>query len=99
MGKDGNPKYSTLKGGVVLNIASHQGLVSWPFMHVYSAAKAGLVAYTRCAGQECEFENHGVRIMALCPYLVDTLIHECQPFIGITKVSYLKDHGLTFSLF
>ncbi|XP_059095588.1 15-hydroxyprostaglandin dehydrogenase [NAD(+)]-like [Tigriopus californicus] len=85
MAKDGNPQNSTMQGGAVLNIASHQGLVSWPFMHVYSASKAGLVAYTRCAGQEFEFENHGVRIMSLCPYLVDTPIHQCQPFIGITK--------------
>ena len=44
MGKDGyGSRMSTNRGGVILNISSVQGLMAWPAMPTYSAAKAGMI--------------------------------------------------------
>ncbi len=47
MGTSGAVGVSTRRGGIVLNISSNQALMSWPAMPAYSAAKAGIVTYTR----------------------------------------------------
>ena len=39
---------------------------------VYTSTKAGAVAFTRTAGSEMEFKETGIRMLALCPGLVDT---------------------------
>ena len=36
-------RMSTNRGGVILNISSVQGLMAWPAMPTYSAAKAGMI--------------------------------------------------------
>ena len=44
MGKGGyGSRMSTNRGGVILNISSVQGLMAWPAMPTYSAAKAGMI--------------------------------------------------------
>lgn len=57
-------------GGVIINLASFLGLHPMPASPVYSAAKAGVVGFSRAlawlAG-EC-----GIRVNAICPELVDT---------------------------
>ena len=75
----------TGKGGVVLNLSSVQGLMSWPAMPVYSAGKAGIIQFTRCAGHQLEFASHGVKIVCLCPYGVDTGMNDFHPYVGMTK--------------
>jgi NAD(P)-dependent dehydrogenase (short-subunit alcohol dehydrogenase family) len=73
MGKGGyGCRMSTNRGGVVLNISSIQGLLPWPAMPTYSAAKSGMITYTRCAGHQLEYQQHGVRMICLCPGAVDT---------------------------
>ena len=63
---------STNRGGVILNISSVQGLMFWPAMPTYSAAKSGIITYTRSAGHELEYAQHGVRFICLCPGAVNT---------------------------
>jgi 15-hydroxyprostaglandin dehydrogenase (NAD) len=57
-------------GGVIVNLASWVGLHPMAASPVYSAAKAGVVGFTRSlAGLAGEF---GIRVNAVCPELVDT---------------------------
>ena len=65
-------------GGAVVNISSIQGLLHWPAMPTYSAGKAAIVAYTRCAGHREEAAQHGTRIMCLCPFGVDTPMQDFE---------------------
>ena len=78
MGKgDYGCRMGTKRGGVVLNISSEQGLMAWPAMPTYSAAKAGMITYTRSAGHQLEYDRHGVRLMCLCPGAVRTAMQVC----------------------
>ena len=86
MAKNGKGGESSKQGGIVLNISSIQALVSWPAMPAYSAAKAGIVAYTRCAGHHLEYEVHGVKIVCLCPFGVDTPMQYFERYTGMTDV-------------
>lgn len=57
-------------GGAVINLASWAGLYPMADSPVYSAAKAGVVAFTRSLAAlagDC-----GIRVNAICPELVDT---------------------------
>ena len=73
MGKNGyGSRLSNNRGGVILNISSIQGLMTWPAMPTYSAAKAGMITYTRSAGHRLENQVHGVRFICLCPGAVKT---------------------------
>jgi 15-hydroxyprostaglandin dehydrogenase (NAD) len=58
------------RGGAIVNLSSWQGLYPEAAAPVYSAAKAGVVGFTRSLGYlagEC-----GIRVNAICPELVDT---------------------------
>jgi 15-hydroxyprostaglandin dehydrogenase (NAD) len=57
-------------GGVVVNLASLIGLYPMAAAPVYSAAKAGVVSFTRAL--ESLAEEWGIRVNAICPELVDT---------------------------
>ena len=48
MGMNGRAGVSTMAGGVVVNVSSVQGLVSFPIMPAYAAGKSAIVQYTRC---------------------------------------------------
>ena len=74
-----------MRGGTVLNVSSAQGLVSWPMMPTYTAAKTGIIAYTRSAGHELEFRSHGVRIMSLCPHATVTPMRDFEKYVGMSK--------------
>lgn len=54
----------------VVNVASIVGRQPEPFLSVYSAAKAGVIAYTQAMNRELGAE--GIRSVALCPGWVDT---------------------------
>jgi 15-hydroxyprostaglandin dehydrogenase (NAD) len=57
-------------GGVIVNLASWVGLYPTATAPVYSAAKAGVVGFTRSlAGLAGDC---GIRVNAICPELVDT---------------------------
>ena len=57
-------------GALVVNVASAAGLDGQPWLSVYSAAKAGLIAFTQAMNKE--LSEHGIRSCALCPGTVDT---------------------------
>jgi len=56
-------------GGVVINVASMAGLAPMSFDPVYTAAKHGVVGYSRCF-QHLARKN--IRVNCLCPAFIDT---------------------------
>jgi NAD(P)-dependent dehydrogenase (short-subunit alcohol dehydrogenase family) len=59
-------------GGSIVNWASVGGLNGSPFTGVYSAAKAGVVSFTRTAA--IEYGARGIRVNCVCPGFVHTEI-------------------------
>jgi 15-hydroxyprostaglandin dehydrogenase (NAD) len=57
-------------GGVIINLASWVGLYPMADSPVYSAAKAGVVGFTRSLAGLAG--DSGIRVNAICPELVDT---------------------------
>jgi 15-hydroxyprostaglandin dehydrogenase (NAD) len=57
-------------GGVIINLASWLGLYPMAESPVYSAAKAGVVGFTRSLADLAS--DSGIRVNAICPELVDT---------------------------
>ena len=54
----------------VVNLASITGKSPAPWLSVYSATKAGVIAYTQAMNKE--LNGDGIRSVALCPGFVDT---------------------------
>lgn len=59
--------------GSIVNISSVNGLVSEPFLAVYSASKGAVVMLTR--GIALDYAKQGIRCNAICPGWVDTPIN------------------------
>jgi 3-oxoacyl-[acyl-carrier protein] reductase len=57
-------------GGWIINIASLAGKNFHPESSVYSASKAGLIAFSECLMQEVRYD--GIRVAAICPGSVAT---------------------------
>jgi NAD(P)-dependent dehydrogenase (short-subunit alcohol dehydrogenase family) len=57
---------------LVVNIASKVGLTGHATVTAYSAAKAGVIGFSRALAQELGPEN--IRVVAICPGPVDTLM-------------------------
>ena len=55
---------------LVVNLASLAGKSPQPWLSVYSATKAAVIAYTNAMNKELNAE--GVKSVALCPGFVDT---------------------------
>jgi NAD(P)-dependent dehydrogenase (short-subunit alcohol dehydrogenase family) len=58
------------RGALVVNMASMAGKSPQPWLSVYSATKAAVVAYTQAMNKELNGE--GVKSVAFCPGFVDT---------------------------
>ena len=59
--------------GSIVNMSSVNGLVSEPFLSVYSASKGAIVMFTR--GIALDYAKLGIRCNAICPGWVDTPIN------------------------
>jgi NAD(P)-dependent dehydrogenase (short-subunit alcohol dehydrogenase family) len=64
------PHFLERGGGVIVNVSSIAGLVSWPGNCGYNAAKAGLINLTRTIATE--YAARGIRANCVCPGLIDT---------------------------
>ncbi len=60
-------------GGSIVNISSVNGLVSEPFLTVYSASKGAIVMLTK--GIALDYAKQGIRCNCICPGWVDTPIN------------------------
>jgi NAD(P)-dependent dehydrogenase (short-subunit alcohol dehydrogenase family) len=60
-------------GGSIINISSVNGLVSEPFLAVYSASKGASVMLTK--GVALDYAKKGIRCNVICPGWVDTPIN------------------------
>jgi short-subunit dehydrogenase len=58
------------RNALVVNMASIAGKSPQPWLSVYAAAKAGVIAYTVAMNKE--LGNDGVKSTAFCPGFVDT---------------------------
>jgi dihydroanticapsin dehydrogenase len=73
-------------GGSIVNISSVNGLVSEPFLAVYSASKGAVVMLTR--GIALDYAKQGIRCNCICPGWVDTPINyaHAEMLGGLEKV-------------
>ena len=72
-------------GGHVFNLSSITAKSPQPWLSVYSATKAAIVAYTESMNKELSRE--GVRSTALCPAFVDT---DMAAFAGISGAELIS---------
>ncbi|XP_037960077.1 alcohol dehydrogenase-related 31 kDa protein-like [Teleopsis dalmanni] len=81
-------------GGLVVNIASVTGLDPSPVFCAYSAAKFGVIGFTRSLADPLYYEKTGVAVMAICPGPTKTFVrHSMTAFLehGTEYVDKLKD--------
>ncbi len=62
-------------GGVILNMASTNGLMGYPFYADYNASKAGVIALTRSMALELAPK---VRVVGVCPGFILTPMQEAE---------------------
>lgn len=74
------------EGGSIINMSSVNGLVSEPFLAVYSASKGALVMLTK--GVALDYAKQKIRCNAICPGWVDTPINyaHAEMLGGLEKV-------------
>ena len=63
-------------GGSLVNVASVNGLVSEPYLAVYSTSKGGVVMLTK--GVALDYAKQGIRCNVICPGWVDTPINHAH---------------------
>jgi NAD(P)-dependent dehydrogenase (short-subunit alcohol dehydrogenase family) len=84
-------------GGVIINVASVQGLQSAPGVAAYAASKGGVLALTRQLA--IDYAADQIRVLAVNPGTIDTpMSDEAVEFVGRTKgellVEWARAHPL-----
>jgi NAD(P)-dependent dehydrogenase (short-subunit alcohol dehydrogenase family) len=80
------------KGGAIINWASVGGLNAAPATSVYSAAKAGVISFTKAAA--VEYGGRGIRVNCICPGFIHTEMSAGGERIpGILEKAALKRGG------
>lgn len=64
-------RYMKDKGGSIINYASYAGVCGMPGMPAYSAAKGGVIGYTRCVAKD--WARYWIRTNVVCPGVVTEL--------------------------
>ena len=64
------PEIRRVGGGVIVNIASVQGLQSSPRVPAYAASKGAVLSLTR--QMALDYAREGIRVVAICPGTIDT---------------------------
>lgn len=64
------PHIRAVGGGVIINLASVQGLQSMPRVVAYAASKGGVLSLTRAMAMDHAHE--GIRVVAICPGTIDS---------------------------
>ena len=64
------PHMMAQQAGSIINISSAGGIVGYPSMAAYGAAKGGLVNLTRCMA--VDLAAYTIRVNAICPGAIDT---------------------------
>ncbi|XP_017275338.1 15-hydroxyprostaglandin dehydrogenase [NAD(+)]-like [Kryptolebias marmoratus] len=72
-------KLSGGRGGVIINTASMAGLGPIVCCPAYTAAKFGVVGFTRALAAASESLGYGIRINAVCPSFVQTDMKDRTP--------------------
>ncbi|HEY1222287.1 MAG TPA: SDR family NAD(P)-dependent oxidoreductase [Acidimicrobiales bacterium] len=67
------PHMLSAGGGSIINVSSVNGIVSEPFLAVYSASKGASVMLTK--GVALDYAKRGIRCNVICPGWVDTPIN------------------------
>lgn len=60
------------KGGTIINLASIYGFRIDPYLPVYQASKFAVIGFTKSLGHKYNFENYGIRVIAICPGFTHT---------------------------
>ncbi len=70
MSKAVAPQMMQQKKGAIINISSVGGIIGYPAMAAYGAAKGGLVNLTRCMA--VDLAPYNIRVNVICPGAIDT---------------------------
>ena len=70
-------------GGVIVNIASLAGRIPMPGSAVYSATKAGVLAFSEAL--DAELAEHGIRVGAVLPSFTNTELIDGTEATGLMK--------------
>lgn len=71
------------QGGRIINTSSERAFLSAPGMTEYSAAKAGLLGFTKALA--LDVAKHGITVNAVCPGIIRTPLTDAMPKERIAK--------------